>query len=158
MAWATLESPFQVTGEALASTDYLDVALKVTNHGNTHTPHNKREHMRVNYRELFEFRNFPQHETQLSWVYKLGILNSQVFRFNNRSSTQKRSIHKTVFLAKKMLRENCPLGGVLQLLMKYRRRRGGEMGELPRAQRVLNGESHKVFESNSDLKMVAPMV
>ena len=130
----------KVNGEALTSADYLDVTLTVTNHGIVYTPYNKREHMKVNNRKLSEFRNFPHCDSQLSWVCKLGVLNSQMFRFNNRSSTQKGFIHEKVFLAKKMLRENYPLGGVLRMIMKYRRWRGGEMGEWPKVQRVLRAK------------------
>jgi len=137
---STVENPFQVNGEALTSADYLDVTLTVTNHGIVYTPYNKREHMKVNNRKLSEFRNFPHCDSQLSWVCKLGVLNSQMFRFNNRSSTQKGFIHETVFLAKKMPRENYPLGGLLRMIMKYRRRRGGEMGEWPKVQRVLRAK------------------
>ena len=137
---STVENPFQVNGEALTSADYLDVTLTVTNHGIVYTPYNKREHMKVNNRKLSEFRNFPHCDSQLSWVCKLGVLNSQMFRFNNRSSTQKGFIHETVFLAKKMLRDNYPLGGVLRMIMKYRRWRGGEMGEWPKVQRVLRAK------------------
>ena len=48
------------------------------------------------------------------------------------SSTQKGFVNETVLLAKKMLRENCPFGEVLRLIMKYRRLRGREIGEWPK--------------------------
>ena len=133
-------APSQVNGEALTSTDYWDVTFTVTDHGTIYTPCNKREHMRVNNHKLSEFRNLPHCESQLSWACKLGVLNSLIFRFNNRSSTQKGIIHETVLLEKKMLRENCPFGGVLRISIKYRRWRGGRLGEWPKIQRVLRAK------------------
>ena len=118
---STVENPFQVNGEALTSAGYLDMAFTATNHGIAHTPYNKREHMGVRNRRVFELRNFPHYESQLSWVCKLGVLNSQMFRLNNRSSVQKGFIHEAVFLAEKMLQESYPLGGILRMIMKYRR-------------------------------------
>ena len=71
----------------------------------------------------------------------LELLESAQTNFKSkRSSTQKGFIHETVFLAKKMLRENYPLGGVLRMIMKYRRWRGGEMGEWPKVQRALRAK------------------
>ena len=48
---------------------------------------------------------------------------------SKRSRTLKGFSQETVLLAKKMLREICPLGGAPRMIMKYRRWRGGEMGE-----------------------------
>ena len=62
---------------------------------------------------------------------------------SKRLSTQKGLIHETVLLAKKMLRENYPLGGAPRMIMKYRRWRGGEMGEWPKVQRVLRAKTLK---------------
>ena len=64
----TVENPFQVNGEALTSTNYLDVTLTVTNHAVIKKPCNKRKHMKVNSYKLSELRNFPHYESQLSWV------------------------------------------------------------------------------------------
>ena len=99
--------PLQLTGEpSQLSVNFLDVSIKVNKLQRklTWILFDKRDGLKVNGVKLSTWRNFPHVNTMLANSCKMGVITSQLFRFNRRTSSATNFISNAGRFIHKMVR------------------------------------------------------
>ena len=76
--------------------------------------------------KLSELRNFPHVETALSEACKIGVVTSQLHRFNRRTDDQKNFVRVVVHFAQKMIMEGYKKHDVFRKIVSYGRHWTGD--------------------------------
>jgi hypothetical protein len=117
-----IKDPLKLNTDKGIECNFLDCTIKVDSVNNrfTWTLFDKRRHMTVNDKPLSDMRNFPHVDTMLTMACKLGVITSQMFRFNRRCFTAKDFIKETVTYCRKLVREGYEKKKVLKQVLAYR--------------------------------------
>ena len=114
--------PLKVEMEINKSCDFLDLALSLDDTHNriTYELFDKRRAMKVGDKVMSDLRNFPHLDTLLARTCKLGVVTSQMHRFNRRCFYARDFINETVAYCRKLIREGYSKPEVLAQVGAYK--------------------------------------
>jgi hypothetical protein len=114
--------PLKVEMEINKSCDFLDLTLTLDDTHNriTYKLFDKRRAMKVGDKVMSDLRNFPHLDTLLARTCKLGVVTSQMHRFNRRCFYARDFINETVAYCKKLIREGYSKPEVLAQVGAYK--------------------------------------
>jgi len=117
-----IKDPLELEGEMGDQCDFLDstVSIDGLNNRTTWTLFDKRRAMKVDETPMSQLRNFPHWDTMLSKSCKLGVITSQMFRFNRRCFKARDFIKETVTYCQKLIKEGYDSKEVLNRVVHYR--------------------------------------
>ena len=101
-------APLQIISLTKSNNDFLSIVS------------DKRRTLTIDNSPMSELRNFPHWDTMLSKACKLGVITSQMFRFNRRCFKAKDFIKETSNYCRKVIREGYNRYDVLSRVMTYR--------------------------------------
>ena len=115
-------NPLQLTGAPnQPSVNFLDITVEVNAKQNKFTwkLFDKRDGILVNGIKLSSWRNFPHVKTMLAHSCKYGVITSQLYRFNRRTSTARNFIRNAGKYIDKMVRNGYTRKRCVVKALKY---------------------------------------
>ena len=126
-----INKPLQLSGNVGKEICYLDVCIKAGKQGKqkqtkiSYVIFDKRTKMYVNNIPLSNLRNFPHIDSKLALSCKLGVISSQLFRLNRRTTNVYDFIIAASNLAVKMINHGYEYTDVMKQIESYRKWKGG---------------------------------
>ena len=114
-------NPLKLKMEINSFCDFLDLTLSLDNTHNriTYKLLDKRRAMKVGDKVISDLRNFPHLDILLARTCKLGVVTSQMHRFNRRCFYAQDFINETVAYCRKLIREGYSKPEVLAQVGAY---------------------------------------